>query len=237
MPGTMTVSILSRLTDLISPRACAVCGCRVEVSAHVICAACNMLLPRTDFARHPYDNVMAKNLWGIVPLEKAAALMRYEHGSQACNSVYGMKYNDHPDFCYQMGRLTAMELQATGFFDDIDLLMPVPLTDKRKAVRGYNQSEEMARGMADITRLPVITDVVRRTAFKGSQTSLSRWERQDNMKGAWELADGHKVAGKHVAIVDDVVTTGATIAACAKQLLKAGNVRISVVCLGYAGKG
>lgn len=188
----MTVSLLARLADLISPRACAVCGCRIEVPGHVICAACNI--------------------------------------------VYGMKYGSHPDFCYQMGRLMAMELMATDFFGDIDVLMPVPLTSKRMVVRGYNQSEEMARGIADITGLPVVTGVVRRTIFKGSQTSLNRWERQDNMEGAWELADGHKVAGKHVAIVDDVVTTGATIMACASQLIKAGNVRISVVCLGYAGK-
>lgn len=232
----MTVSLLARLADLISPRVCAVCGCRIEVPGHVICAACNMMLPRTSFAEHPYDNVMAKNLWGIVPLEKAVALMRYEHGSQACNIVYGMKYGSHPDFCYQMGRLMAMELMATDFFGDIDVLMPVPLTSKRMVVRGYNQSEEMARGIADVTGLPVVTGVVRRTIFKGSQTSLNRWERQDNMEGAWELADGHKVAGKHVAIVDDVVTTGATIMACASQLIKVGNVRISVVCLGYAGK-
>ena len=215
----MTVSLLARLADLISPRACAVCGCRIEVPGHVICAACNMMLPRTSFAEHPYDNVMAKNLWGIVPLQKAVALLTYQHGSQACNIVYGLKHGSHTDF-----------------FGDIDVLMPVPLTSKRMVVRGYNQSEEMARGIADITGLPVVTGVVRRTIFKGSQTSLNRWERQDNMEGAWELADGHKVAGKHVAIVDDVVTTGATIMACASQLIKVGNVRISVVCLGYAGK-
>ena len=196
-----------------------------------------MLLPRTSFVSNPYDNVMAKSFWGIIPLEKAVAMMRYEHGSQACNIVYGMKYESHPDFCYEMGRLMAMELQATDFFADIDLLLPVPLARKRQAERGYNQSEEMARGIADVTGLPVVTGVVRRTIFKGSQTSLSRWERQDNMEGAWELADGHKGAGKHVAIVDDVVTTGATVVACATQLLKAANVRISVVSLGYAGKG
>ena len=156
----MTVSLLARLADLISPRACAVCGCRIEVPGHVICAACNMMLPRTSFAEHPYDNVMAKNLWGIVPLEKAVALMRYEHGSQACNIVYGMKYGSHPDFCYQMGRLMAMELMATDFFGDIDVLMPVPLTSKRMVVRGYNQSEEMARGIADITGLPVVSEIL-----------------------------------------------------------------------------
>lgn len=236
MLTAMTVSLVSRLTDLVSHRACAICGCRVELAGHVICAACNMLLPRTSFASNPYDNVMAKSFWGIIPLEKAVAMMRYEHGSQACNIVYGMKYESHPDFCYEMGRLMAMELQATDFFADIDLLLPVPLARKRQAERGYNQSEEMARGIADVTGLPVVTGVVRRTIFKGSQTSLSRWERQDNMEGAWELADGRKVAGKHVAIVDDVVTTGATVVACATQLLKAANVRISVVSLGYAGK-
>ena len=175
---------------------------------------------------------MAKLFWGQIPVERAAALFHYESHAETANIIYQLKYKDHPEIGPLMGRMMAAELQKEEFFDGIDVIVPVPLTRERLRQRGYNQSEEIAKGVSEITGLPINKDVVKRTVFQGSQTRRSRWERQENVEYAFQLTHGEPIAGKHLLIVDDVVTTGATIIACAKELAKAGNVKISVLSLG-----
>lgn len=227
------VSFWTRLLDLISPRLCVVCGQRLAVSEETLCSKCNLHLPRTGFASNPYENLMAKTFWGQIPLERAAALFYYEPHAETANIIYELKYKNHPEAGLTMGRMTARELQRSGFFEGIDAIVPVPLARKREHQRGYNQSLEIARGVSQITGLPILNKVVRRTAFEGSQTQKSRQERNENVEKVFELADGDSISGKHLLVVDDVVTTGATVIACGKQLTKAGGVRLSVLSLGF----
>ncbi len=227
------ISFWTRLLDLISPRLCVVCGQRLAVSEETLCSKCNLHLPRTGFASNPYENLMAKTFWGQIPLERAAALFYYEPHAETANIIYELKYKNHPEAGLTMGRMTARELQRSGFFEGIDAIVPVPLARKREHQRGYNQSLEIARGVSQITGLPILNKVVRRTAFEGSQTQKSRQERNENVEKVFELADGDSISGKHLLVVDDVVTTGATIIACGKQLTKAGGVRLSVLSLGF----
>lgn len=131
-----------------------------------------------------------------------------------------------------MGRMAAKEFAANHFFDGIDAIVPVPLAKKRKRERGYNQSLEIARGVSQITRLPIINNAVKRLSFKGSQTQMSRWQRNDNVEGEFILKDSEAVKGKHILIIDDVVTTGATVISCANEIGKAGGVKFSVLSLG-----
>ena len=175
---------------------------------------------------------MAKLFWGQIPVERAAALFHYESHAETANIIYQLKYKDHPEIGPLMGRMVATELKKDGFFDGIDEIVPVPLTKERLHQRGYNQSEEIAKGVSEITGLPINNNVVKRTVFMGSQTRRSRWDRQENVEYAFKLTHGEAIAGKHLLIVDDVVTTGATIIACAKELVKTGNVKISVLSLG-----
>ena len=189
-------------------------------------------MPRTGYSNNPYENEMAKLFWAQIPVERAAALFHYESHAETANIIYQLKYKDHPEIGPLMGRMVATELKRDGFFDGIDVIVPVPLTKERLRQRGYNQSEEIAKGVSEITGLPINKDVVKRTVFKGSQTRRSRWDRQENVEYAFKLIHGEPIAGKHLLIVDDVVTTGATIIACAKELVKAGNVKISVLSLG-----
>ena len=133
-----------------------------------------------------------------------------------------------------MGRMVAKELIPSGFFDGIDRIIPVLLSKKRQHQRGYNQSIEIARGVSEVTGLPLFQKVVKRVSFKGSQTNLGRWERNENVEKVFELIDGTTIQGKHLLVIDDVVTTGATIIACSKELVKAGDVKISVLSLGFA---
>jgi ComF family protein len=177
---------------------------------------------------------MAKMFWGQIPIERATALFYYEAHAETANILYELKYKNHPEIGETMGRMIARELQRADFFDGIDGIVPVPLAKKRERQRGYNQSMEIARGVSEITSLPIYNKVVKRNTFSGSQTSKGRWERNENVENVFELLDGDSIRGKHLLIIDDVVTTGATIIACAKEISKAEGVRFSVLSLGFA---
>ena len=219
--------------DLISPRLCVVCGNRLAVTEEVVCSKCYLHLPRTDFGHDLYENVMAKLFWGQIKLEKATALFYYEPHAETVQILYEMKYKSHPEIGVVMGRMMAKELMKSGLFEDIDALVPVPLAKKRDHERGYNQSLELAKGVSEVTGLPIANLVIRRTKFVGSQTKRGRWERNENVEHVFELVDDN-ISDQHLLLIDDVVTTGATVIACAKEMQKARNVKISVLALGFA---
>ena len=218
---------------MISPRLCVVCGNRLAVTEEVVCSKCYLHLPRTDFDNDLYENVMAKLFWGQIKLEKATALFYYEAHAETAKILYELKYKNHPEIGVVMGRMMAKELMRSGLFDDIDAIVPVPLAKKREWQRGYNQSLELAKGVSEVTGLPIANLVIRRTKFVGSQTQRGRWERNENVAHVFELVD-ENISGQHLLLIDDVVTTGATIIACAKEMQKASNVKISVLALGFA---
>ena len=219
--------------DLISPRLCVVCGNRLAVTEETLCSKCYLHLPRTDFANDLYENVMAKLFWGQIKLEKATALFYYEPHAETAQILYELKYKNHPEIGVVMGRMMAKELMKSGLFEDIDALVPVPLAKKREHERGYNQSLELAKGVSEVTGLPIANLVIRRTKFVGSQTKRGRWERNENVEHVFELVD-ENISDQHLLLIDDVVTTGATVIACAKEMQKASNVKISVLALGFA---
>jgi len=225
--------MLRSLLDLIAPRTCAICGRRLGVSDDILCPSCVFQLPRTDFHLSPLDNPMARLFWGIIPVERVAAYCYYAPGSEMARMVYDLKYNDRPDIGITLGRMMAAEMQPSGFFDGIDVLVPVPLTPRRQRQRGYNQSRQLALGISEITGLPVSDCAIRRTVFKGSQTELSRWDRQENVEDVFRLRDADSLRGRHVLIVDDIVTTGATVTACARELLKADSIHINILTFGF----
>ena len=227
------ISFWSRLLDLISPRLCVVCGNRLAVTEDTLCSKCYLHLPRTDFANDLYENMMAKLFWGQIKLEKATALFYYEPHAETAQILYELKYKNHPEIGVVMGRMMAKELMKSGLFEDIDALVPVPLAKKRERERGYNQSLELAKGVSEVTGLPIANLVIRRTKFVGSQTKRGRWERNENVEHVFELVDDN-ISDQHLLLIDDVVTTGATVIACAKEMQKASNVRISVLALGFA---
>lgn len=228
------ISFWHRLLDLISPRCCVVCGHRLSVTEEIICVRCNFHLPRTGFQRNPYENEMAKLFWGQIPIERATSLFYYEAHAETANILYELKYRDHPEIGEVMGRMLAKEIQPSGFFDGIDEIIPIPLAKKRLRQRGYNQSMEIACGVSEMTGLPILNKVIERTAFEGSQTRKGRWGRNENVEHVFKLADASAIRGKHLLLIDDVVTTGATMIACSKELLKVPDIKISVLSLGFA---
>lgn len=229
----MTFNVWNRLFEAVSPRFCAVCRRRLSLSEQAVCVSCNLHLPRTLYQYTPRDNPLARLFWGILPVEKAVALFYYEAASAVSNILYDLKYHDSPDLGRAMGQLMAHELTATDFFGDIDVIVPVPLARSRQRQRGYNQSAELAKGLSRVTGLPVSDRVVCRTHFEKSQTQMHYWERQANVANVFEAVDLAALRHRHVLLVDDVVTTGATIAACGREILKAEGARISVLSLGF----
>ena len=225
------ISFFGRLLDLLSPRFCCICGQRLTPTEEELCIQCNISLPRTGFAKSPTDNLLARRFWGMFPVERCASLYFYHVGSIAKRPVLRLKYLDHPETAIFFGRMMAKEFQQEGFFQGIDLLVPIPLAKKRSRQRGYNQSELLARGISEVTGIAVETQAVSRSIFKTSQTHLSRMERFDNVEGLFSVTVPERIAGKHVLVIDDVITTGATTTSLAKELIKAGAQCVSIASL------
>ena len=210
------------------------CGKRLAVSEEVICGQCNLFLPRTGYASSAYDNDLARLFWGRIPIERAASFFFYKPHSDTSRLIYRLKYGGHAEIGEQLGQMIAEEFATEGIFEGITTLLPVPLTTQRQRQRGYNQSEELARGISSETGLPVLEKVLERISFHGSQTQKGRWERNENVEKAFRLIDSSALNNQHILLVDDVITSGATLVAAAKELLKATNVKISVFSLGFA---
>lgn len=225
--------LLHRFVDFILPRACVVCGCRLGVTEEAVCTACNMTMPRTRYDADMYGNEMARLFWGHIPVERAVAMVCYEPQSPVSRIVYSLKYLGRHDVGGVIGRLMATEFMPGGFFEGIDMIVPVPLSKDRYRSRGYNQSMEIAEGIGEITGIPVVNDIVRRVTFTESQTKKHRWQRTENVEGAFRLCNGVDVGGKHILIVDDIVTTGSTIISCAEEIGRGGDVRFSILTFGY----
>lgn len=225
---------LDSILDFFFPRKCPVCGNRLELDEHPLCLKCNVGMPRTMFWEHPYDNPMARMYWGKIPVEKVAAYFYFAPKSGVAQLIYGVKYHGRANIAIELGEMLADEMQ--DFFDDIDCIVPLPISIKRRMKRGYNQSDMIARGVSKATGIPIESHAVIRRYFETSQTHLTRIERRENVDDVFVLKDADALHGKHVLIVDDVITTGATTISCAEQILKAGNVKVSILSLGYSAK-
>ena len=228
------ISLLGRLLDVVFPRYCSVCSRRLSVGEQVICINCNLHLDRTFFSKKPYDNIMTQRFYHLLPIERSAAIFYYHAGSKVCNIVHDIKYNDMPQSGIIMGHMAASEVQPDGFFDGIDLIIPMPLAKNRQKERGYNQSDMIAQGVSEVTHLPILTNLVSRDRYKKSQTHLTPVERLENVEGIFHLKHPEQISGKHILLIDDVCTTGATLVSLGKELAKAGHVKISILTLGFS---
>ncbi len=222
---------LRRIFDFIAPRRCEVCGRRLSVHEEHLCVVCNWQLPRTGLAEKPYDNPVVQYFLGQIPLERAASWLYYRSKDKVGGIVRKAKYLGRDDICRWLGEAAAKEFAAENFFEGIDVIVPVPLTRRRRRKRGYNQCYEIARGISAVTGIKVADGAVRRVRFTQSQARLRGEARRTNVDDAFRLVRPERLAGKHVLLVDDIVTTGATLLACAREVSKADNVVISVMTI------
>lgn len=225
-------NLLQDLYNLLHPRYCAVCGNRLNPSEQKLCAKCLMRLPYLYIADY-YDNLVSRAFWGRIPVERAYSHFRYLHDSEAHLVLMHLKYQHRPDIGVWWGRLVARELEPQGFFDEVNCIVPVPLHWRRYLKRGYNQSTQIARGIAKVTGLPLLDSYVRRVRNNESQTRKTLDERLANVENLFRLR--RPIPYSRILLVDDVVTTGATLTSCAQAILSVQpEARISVLTLAKA---
>ena len=178
---------------------------------------------------------MEKCLWGKMPVERGSAFLHYAKGGDVRKLLSELKYQGNAKLGLFMGRCMARELLASGFFEGIDGIMPVPLHRRKQRMRGYNQSRMLAEGISAVTGIPLWDSLLVRTQFTETQTRKGSYERWLNVRDVFECPSPEVMAGKHVLLVDDVMTTGATLVACGDALREVKGLRISVLTLAMAG--
>lgn len=219
--------------SLLFPRLCYGCGTHLMRNENLICTSCYVVIPRTGY-HTVADNPVAQLFWGRCLLEKAAAFSFYNKGSRIRNLIHNLKYKGIREIGYELGKIYGLSLKSSGFTDDIDIIVPVPLHPEKIHSRGFNQSEIISSGISDVTEVPVNTGSLARLTVSATQTRRSRYERWTNVEGIFSVVNEEHIRGKHVLLVDDVITTGSTIESCANELLKIEGVRVSAVALAFA---
>ncbi len=217
--------------NIILPRWCCACNARLPDRRDLLCLDCWDKMPLRLGIMSQRD--VEALFWGRFPIVQAWALCVFEPKGVSGTLIHHIKYRHRKDLAYSLGRLMAEQWRTQGLMMDVDLIVPVPLHWRRQWMRGYNQSHEIAKGIAQVMGIPIAAKAVRRRQNNRSQTKLSHDQRWNNVAGLFALASGAKgaqaLAGKHVLLVDDVITTGATLAALGSLIAReVPGVRISV---------
>ena len=227
--------LLRGTRHLVLPGLCE--GCRRPLIARerVLCLPCCAALPQTgaDF-HHSGDNEVAQRLAGRIPFQNASAYGYFKAGGLMQHLLHRLKYQGRKEVGIFLGMQAAYAIAATQLSTGPDLIVPVPLHPRKERQRGFNQSAVIAEGLSEILQKPLNTNVLLRKKNTDSQTTKSRDERVLNMREAFCVSHAAKIAGRHVLLIDDVLTTGATLEAAAGALLRAEGVRISVLVIAVA---
>lgn len=220
-----------RLLGLVYPEVCEICGCSLLEGESVMCLQCLYDLPRTH-SHHERFNLVHRRLASTLPLERAAAWFHYYRGSPYSGIIHRAKYNNRPSLLRKMGQRMARELNQDGFFNGVDLILPVPMHRWKLIKRGYNQSQCLAEGLSSVTGIPVGDNLVALKAHK-TQTQQSLFRRWLNARDLYGVRRPEVIGGLHVLVVDDVITTGATMLACCNAIAEASpGTKVSVLSLG-----
>lgn len=195
---------------------------------------CIDAMPETNFEMHP-GNPVEKIFWGRIPLVAATAQFYFTKESLMQHLMHQLKYKGNRDLGTQLGRIMGEQLSRSGRFD-ADALVPLPLFPAKERKRGYNQATVLCQGMAEILGIPVLDKITTRPQHTETQTKKGRVERWKNIEGKFVLANPAAITNKKIVLVDDVITTGATLEACGNELLKAPNIQLSVATLCYAAR-
>lgn len=221
--------------SVIFPRVCEVCGRQLVDGEELICTHCNMSMPRTRW--HVSDfNPVHQRLAASACVDRAASWFEYRRTSPYAGLILKAKYHDRPEIARTLGRLYACEIKDSGFFDGIDAVLPVPMYRGKQLKRGYNQAEEIALGINAATGIPV-GDNLRALHGHSTQTRRGAYDRYLNVAGLFGVDNAAELAGRHILLVDDVLTTGSTLSACCEALRRAvPTVRVSVLTIAATAR-
>lgn len=225
--------LLHGLLHLFYPRLCEGCGKSLVGAEQVLCITCVPQLPVTSY-HHVPDNDTVLRIAGRFPFVHATSFAYFSGEGLLQHLLHGLKYKDKKDTGIYLGKLFGYELQNTDWIKSVDAIVPIPLHAKKYAARGYNQSAYIAEGISDVLGKPVWDQALTRMRHTESQTNKTRTERIENMQDAFAIKDATLLTGKHLLLIDDVLTTGATIEAAALALLEAVDTKVSIATIGIA---
>lgn len=225
--------LMDDLIGLFFPRICNACEVVLLKNEETICTRCLYSLPRTNFHLHR-ENPVTELFWGRVPVQSATAYLYFAKAGRVQHMIHQFKYKRKLEVGRMLGKMYGNDLLKSVYFADVDAIIPVPLHWSKQKKRGFNQSKVFGLEMAAAMNVPLISDVLVREKATETQTRKSRFERWQNVSYVFKLINAEKIAGKHILLVDDVVTTGATIEASASVLLEVPGTRVSLAFLAIA---
>ncbi len=225
--------IAGSLMSLLFPEVCCACHSALADGEKLLCVECRVNLPRTNFHQFQ-DNPVSRLFIGRIPIDAATSLFYFRKQSKVQNLVHGLKYKSQKDLSVQLGLMLGMDIHQSENFKDTQVVIPVPLHKAKLKSRGYNQSEGFAAGIAAATNALSLPYGIERQVNTSTQTRKSRLERWTNVKDVFAVSEPLEVYKKNVLIVDDVVTTGATLEACCQAALDAGAESVRIATIAYA---
>ncbi len=225
--------LLYDLLHLVYPKICVACGENLLSHEDHICTKCLYDLPKTNY--HLSDsNPIEKLFWGRVKIFKACSFFFFNKGSKFQKLIHKLKYNSKKEIGYELGAHFGSDLSGSEGFNSVDVIIPVPLHESKEKLRGYNQSNWIAKGISASMNKPVDSNNLKRLVASDTQTKKTRFERWENVQSVFEVTNPESLENKHILLVDDVVTTGSTLEACAQELGKINNIKISIATLAVA---
>lgn len=231
----MKLAFLDAIIGLFYPSVCAACGASLFKWEKLVCTRCRNLLPRTGYEFHE-DNPLARMFYGKVPLKAVTACFFFFKEGKVQHLIHELKYKGNGDAGVFLGQELGKSIKEAPLFQGIDFLIPVPLHPKREKERGYNQSLMIAKGMAEVLSIPIGEKYLVRSVNTATQTHKTKEERWENVKDIFVVRHPEQLEGKYVLLIDDVLTTGATLEACALKLSAIPGITISCATAACAGQ-
>ena len=223
---------LHDLAHVFFPHNCAGCGSDAPARGNLLCAECATQLPETAFLNHR-DNPVEKIFYGCMKTEQAGSAYFFTKESLMQHLLTELKYKGNMDAGLYLGKLLGRKIKESTRFDDVDCIVPLPLNEEKQFKRGYNQAALIARGIAEIWDKPYYENAMQRMVFTETQTHKDRISRWQTMEGVFGVNNKNILEGKHILLVDDVVTTGATLEACGSEILKVDGTKLSIATVAY----
>jgi ComF family protein len=227
------VKVVSDFISLFFPEFCLGCSSALVRGEEILCTNCILELPRTGYHFQENNPITVKFI-GRLPIKYAGAFLRFRKTGIVQKLLHHLKYSNHPEIGTRLGIVFGSELKNQNLNNDFDLIIPMPLHPSRQRKRGYNQSSMFAKGLSDSLGIPYRDDVIVRRVNTSTQTRKSKIERWDNVKEAFRVTDPTSIRGNRILLVDDIITTGASIEACGAELHKHSCKDLSVACIAEA---